>query len=545
MHRSWINVAFFILLSACGGGSDNNLSPPSGSNPAPGGMPVGGPPANRPPVLDLLVSDTDLFEDRGFSIDWFDTSDPDGDGFDVQITQIAGPHASTHLQRTYETFYTAPFVDGGGSQDLVFEVTATDSKGAVTTEQVIFTVFDDVGPGIGIAKTPSGARLVTGTTGNIFVSQDRAYDARLILPGQNGGQTIMRINPSSSTSFPNQLRHIGDLASGSVDFVDWDALDIFASGEYRFIILSEDRNSLDWYRTQEEPSSRGTVSTAYLADNIDVENPCFFASSTISLDQIYWIGQRQRGLSMVRLTMPPEQDGSASSFDHEILDTIGEGRSFCHIFHTQLPRSRYPSGDPNLGPFYPLIAVDYDKTELVIYGYADGQDGYQQLEVLPLELQGLQNQKVVDVISVGWPSVVPRYMMVLLSDGIDGGTHSLVQVNVLSDSDNSTEIEQQTFSWIGGIPIKLVHGPFVGIRPGNQLAMDYVAVSATSDQSMVFQDLEDRPISQPPRFARRGIPFPPGASSAVGVYSVDQNLGEGVLATFPEDQSIRFIPIAQ
>ncbi|KDA04331.1 putative lipoprotein [Hyphomonas oceanitis SCH89] len=303
-------------------------------------------------------------------------------------------------------------------------------------------------------------------------------------------------------------------------------------------MLSETEDKLRWFI-----ASRNDDPIVFSeADNISITDPCHVVGATDSSQDFILVGQRNRGLSVVRIVaVDPDGDGIAVEFDDSVIYSLDVGRSLCHVFPTVLPERVSPefvNGD--LVDLPGVIAVDFDTNEIVLIGDTTDNGAYEVLEVIPIDTQSTEPMKIVDVFSRGNPSLVPRYIAILLTSGIHDGEHRLV---VVSQSNDTKEISQETFSWSGGVPVALLSGPFVGVRPNDQTRPDLVVISGTSEQSLVFENTvpEESGVATVPSFAAPKL-FDVGIGAGSAVAAISENYTDTVvLVSFPDTGEIREI----
>lgn len=498
-------------------------------------------PINRPPSLAVNVRTPDVFEDRPIVIDLDGTIDPDGDPVFPEVTQLSGPTATFSSSDGPVFTWQAPFVSGSRTETLTFEASASDGNGGTATQQITIRVRGDDGRGVGIAILDQGTELLTGTFSEDD-NEDEAFDVRLTRPARGGApnaKEIVYLPTGESDSFASWVEPVVSLPSGSVDSVDWDALadnGINSGGRYQFLLASEDRDTVEWYRTE----TVGGRERGMMAVEIDVESPCTTVAYDDGSRNRLFVGRRTSGLSVIELSPTPASDGSSLRFDYSVVQELGQGRSLCDLLPTDLP-SRYGTSG-----LVDLIAVDHASNTLLLLGDTDDDGAYEQLDMVALDVQSTTPLRIVDVVTAGSPDKAPRFLAVLLSDGRHNGIHRMIHVT----QDNTTrEISQRTYSWNGGAPIALLRGPFSGALPGNQFRQDLVAISGTSSQSVYFDNILDgsAAASAQPVFGE-ATPFNllSGASSAVTVAFFDGAFTQyGVLASFPEERSLRYFNVTE
>ena len=550
----------FLLLStllglvACGGGGS---SPPPPAPPPSGGNPP--PPQNDPPTFLASTPAETVFEGRDIEIRARDIDDPDGDAVHMEFTQVSGPEARwlTSLVGDKPThWFEAPEVTTpGGTETLIFEVSGNDSTNDAVVKQVTITVRDDDKPGLAVAHIDPEIRL--------FAEQYSSYNNRrptnaVNLLEPNGLEAdISELMYGNNDSFSSYGEPFATIQYHPDDIVLYDPL--WFNGVTRpsgpdFIVLSQDRDALEWYTSEYTYDDDGfiTGTRMFLQQSEDFVDPCTVVERTSTGNDFAWVGLREGGV-VVTEVVPVTVDGIIENFDMTRLQTLGADRSLCFIFPTELPRRFDPANVINIRPG--VIAVDYLNKELLLIADTDSDGIWEELEVVPLDLGGNADLEIVDAIASGSPSLVPRWIGILVSDGVDGGDHRLI---IVSQNDD-LEIEQDSIQWSGGAPIKLLRGPFAGDASelfdlaGNQFRQDLAVVSGSATGTVLFRDIKyPLPVAEVPIFSQpQPIPFLDGASSAITVtYSSDSADPDsyprfGIIATFPDDQSLRFFGLRE
>ncbi|MFT2090464.1 hypothetical protein [Paraglaciecola sp. 2405UD69-4] len=150
--------------------------------------------------------------------------------------------------------------------------------------------------------------------------------------------------------------------------------------------------------------------------------------------------------------------------------------------------------------------------------------------------------RILDVFSSGTESESPHYLAVLMSDGEVDGKHSLT---VIGQFDNN-EFEQQVFSWTSGIPQSLVHGSFIGIRPGDQTRKYFAVVTKSPGHVLVFENIipDGARIGETPVYSEPvSFDIEDGAGSAVTAYedfilkTIEQ--GDVIYISYPDTGVVR------
>ena len=110
----------------------------------------------------------------------------------------------------------------------------------------------------------------------------------------------------------------------------------------------------------------------------------------------------------------------------------------------------------------------------------------------------------------------------------------------MSQRNSDNDISQQTFAWTGEIPVALVRGSYVGLRPGDQTRRDFVVIT-NSGEALVFENTvaDNLGVGAEPTFAEPKIfPIDIGAGSAVNAAN-DYPVDDVVMVAFPQSGLVR------
>ena len=551
--KSLISLSCFVALAACGGGSGGSGSPSAQPTPPTGTPP---PPANSAPTFVATAPAETVFEGRIIEIRVRGTNDPDGDSVRFDITQLSGPTAPllTNLAGEEPSYiFEAPSIaTPGGIETLIFEAAGMDGVNDPVTQQVTVTVRDNEQPGLPIAQIEPGDRVFAEQYSS-FNSRRATNEVNLLKP--NGLEAeISKLAGGFHDSFGSYSEAEGMIQFHPEDIILFDPL--WFNGVTRptgpdFIVLSNDRDALEWYTNEYLFDGDGfiTGTRMLLQQSEPFTDPCTVVERASTGNDFAWVGLREGGVVVTEVTPVEATDGTTVSFEQNRLQTLGAGRSLCFVFPTELPKRFDPANTINIRPG--LITVDFLNKELLLVADTDSDGIWEELEVVPLDLSGNPNLEIIDVLATGSPSLVPRYIAILVSDGIDGGDHRVI---VVAQGDDDLEIYQETYQWSGGTPIKLLRGPFAGQAgilsdlAGNQFRQDLAVVSDTATGNVLLRDISyPNPVADVPVFAQpEPFPFMAGASSAItATYFLDgadpdSYANFGIVATFPDDRSLRF-----
>lgn len=542
-----------LALVACGGSGGSGGSAPSlGSSP---------PPTNAAPTFVASAPAETVFEGRVIEIRVRDTDDGDNDIVEFDIVQVSGLDAPLLTNTDGEEpsyYFEAPQVaNAGATETLIFEATGTDNINPPVTRQISVTVRDDDFPGLPLAHIEPDDRLFAEVFA-LFNSRKSTRGIQLLSP--NGSEAeIGSLARGIDDTFGSYTETIGAIHYHPDDIVLFDPLPyvgVSRPDTNDYIVLSGDRDALEWYTSEDVfDSDDEFVGTRLLLQQSEsFIDPCAVAEIEGSGSNFAWIGLRNGGVVVTEIIPVRTQDGTRIGFNQTRLQTLGAGRSLCFLFPTELPQRLNPvSGQSFL---FGIIAVDVLNRELFLIGdlYSDGV--WEELDIVPLDLAGNPDLQVIDMIASGGPSRVPRFIAVLVSDGLDGGDHRLIVVG--QDRDDA-EIFQETYQWSGGAPIKLLRGPFAGNSnderdPADSWDLqDLAVISASATGNVLLRQVigansssSTVPLYAPPVT----FSFMAGASNGVttsyrrdGVES-DGSVRYGIVATFPDDRSLRFFELA-
>lgn len=494
-----------MTLGACGGGGSSSPETTTAT-----------PPSVLPPPLsfDAEVSFQPVLEGNIFLVEVSDSV-----AGNVEISQISGPVAvELDNSNTFINTFLAPELDDDIVETMVFEVTGTSGERSNTV-----TINVDVrgfsGPGKPVAIFDIGIELLAGDVGvpaaiggGLNGSLSGVVGSIPQVPGldsspksfvffgsnENNGFTSYRAQDSITS-----LELFTESSFFEVGTLSFNLQENSGSGS-NFVLLDEVEDQFRYFT--ESGSTPPFIFTE--AEAFTINNPCYVAQRTNTAQDFIWVGQRNDGLSLVRLL--PLGDGQ---FDTSILDQVGDGRSLCHIVTTRFSDRISPVFSNDDSELSDIITVDYDTNELVLFGDI-GEDGqYDELEVVPIETQSSNELSIVDVFSRGTESQVPNYLVILLADYQNNADNRLVLV---AQNAEDREIVQTVFELGEGIPVALNDGPYIGNPAGNQFERDIVVVTENSGAT-IFEYVDDPSNTATPPSYRQAFKFDTGvgAKSAV------------------------------
>lgn len=524
-----------VALVACGGSgsssSSNSTTPP--------------PAVNQAPVI-LIDAPDFIFEKGVMRFDATKTYDPDDDALgEILIEQISGTPA-TYLYavgRENEGFeiWTAPEFDGLASESLSFKITASDFQGLSSSREFNILVEADDLPGQPVGRYEGKLDLVVANAGNI--GPDRPPNQVMAQRHDTIGQSELIWVGSDYTPFTRDIslmevsQPIANATFEEIDYIQYDSLNfnLQVGPGKEFTVLEADNNRIRWFYSDFDTDEDGN--DIYIeSTQMDLESPCFIRRRVATGEDFIWVAHKSGGVSLVRINRIPSDDGVARDFTYETILKTSEDRRLCHIHPTQIDETIIPLEKNGQYQLYrPALAIDFDKNELVVLG--DPRDGgvrYGEITSIPMQTETSETLHVVDVISRGEPNTLPRFMLVLLSDGQMDGIHRLVYVK----QDLYGAISQETFSYEGPPPIGLHLGPMGGDKTGGQYALD-IAIT-TSGSMGVFLDTTGGGISVPPSYADPvTFQMEPGGVNSVSVDYDEDSIDHEILVNYPDTKTLR------
>lgn len=331
----------------------------------------------------------------------------------------------------------------------------------------------------------------------------------------------------------------------SVEFIQTPSLFANGLGDFGMSVIETSQNRLYWYYGD----NRVIPESFTQREVIDVESPCVVRQTSASFANDVVIGQRLKGLSVFDVDTGTDFTNT-TNFSSTFMYNVGDGRSLCHILRGVVPGhyiDQFPSIQNANGFGQPLTAIDYETNEFVFYGDKDGDNKLDELGTVDLLTNSTASLEIVDVISRGLPNQVPRYFLILLSNGQHNGTHRLV---LAAYNNDTLALEQSVIhSWSEGVPIAMAQSQFGGATEGGIFRSDLIVVLGTSDNSFFFDNKllagvggnSLPPIYGTPELLHVG----PGAGSAVAAGKPDvPTLDEtdwGILVSFPDNGEVRYI----
>lgn len=470
-------------------------------------------------------------------IDASDTTDP-ADSFEVTFAQTSGPSA-TRLEdvNAYASLWRAADFDSDTMDQMQFEVTATDARGAVSRQTITIPVRGFAGPGRPIAIYDPEVTLEAYNAlpfSELIASQlefpgSSSNPNKLVFFGEDTTLGYYDYSRPDVRTLDAVFSEVSFLLSNSLGFQFFDF-----GGNYveELLVLDEIEDEFSWFY---QPSA--APSTYEPGGSFSIENPCYLTPRISTRQNFVWIGQRNKGFSVVRLELNVDPSG-VPAIDSELLFETNDGRSLCHLYTTTFADRIYLPDFQDNSNFDNLVGIDFSSNEIVLYGDTDEDQQYEELDSFAIETQSTEPLQIVDVFSRGNSSRYPRFAAILLTNGVHDGEHRLV---ILTQNNDDREFNQTTYRWDSGVPMALLYDAFVGIRPNDQGRRDIVVVTSTGGQSLVLENLvpDNAGIATVPTFAAPVFfSTQPGAISAARAR--DDNFSDAVVAvSYPSSGEVR------
>lgn len=487
-----------MALAACGGGGGGSAPSSTPISPSPPPPPPPPPPPNEAPQLTVEVSPDPVAEAQNFTIDLSNSIDTDGQIVRATVTQptpifypataVSSPASGVgaFIFRAPEVFRHDNSTQGTRS-DLFFQVEIEDDDGSVVTEQVTVNVANVEGATradgvneffrLNLAESVKLFEENTPTTGFNYV-----FGTRTNSSASNGDTEIILLDEVSPAiwNLPNVTPELltdtipdnGPFYPGVFTF------DLDPGTNQQFAVINELQNKIYWFAAFDPANPKAHT----LDTTIEVDAPCDVKGRTNSGQDTVLIGQRDLGLTVIRLIADRPLGFTHEGFDYQFVSTAAPGRSLCFVYPTRLS---LPS--PPISSLDDVIAIDFDRHELVLLADRTAPaEVYEVVGTVPIDTDGLSNLEIVDVKSVGAPGSIPNVIWILMSDGRDLGEHRLVMI--WQESDGS--IMQRPHKFEGGAPAAMQQLKFFPSIPGQLIdfGADIVIRSSTSSEITIFED---------------------------------------------------------
>ena len=528
-----------LAISACGGGG-------SGTDSVSGGAPL---PPNRAPIVVFDVPEF-AFEKGTLRFDATASYDPDEDtGLTIVIEQISGTPAtflySPGQENTGYDVWAAPEFDGVTSESLTFRVTASDYQGLSSSRDFSIRVEADDLAGQPVARYTDELELVVGNSGSH--SPGSAPDEVMAFRHNSAGQSELVWLGGNHRQFGTDIvlqdmsGPLGNATFDKIEHIQYSSFyfNLSPAPSTEFTVVEPDRNRIRWfYREGERDENKDFI---YIeSTQMDIESPCFIHRRLSTGEDFVWVAHESGGVSLVKIDPIRVEGQLAKSFTYSTILKTAEDRKLCHIHPTVIDEAIIPPEKNGQFELYqPALAIDVENNDLVVLGDPrEGGDRYGEITSIPLQTETTETLKVIDVIARGEPSRTPRYMLVLLSDGLEDGIHRLVYIK----QGPFGKITQDTFRYEGPPPIGLHLGPMGGGQAGGQFSLD-IAITTSGDFG-VFFDTTGGGISEPPSFAEPvTFAIAPGGTDAVSLDFDQDTSQQRLLINYPDTKTLRVYQI--
>lgn len=453
------------------------------------------------PDLVIEVSPDPVVEGTSFFINIAASSDPDGEIVRTNVAQMdpgffqaeqvgsPAPDASSFEFMAPEVFFHERSDPGLGAE-IFFDVEIEDDDGSVVTERMTVVVDSVEGTtrAEGVAEFFSlslseEVRLFsqnrpTPSFNFVFgvrpVSTDPGGQQQILLMEgvQDAVSNLLSITPEV---LPDTIPDFGPFFPGVFSF------DLDPGTRQQFAVINELQNKVFWFAAFDPANPKNHE----LDVEIDVASPCYVEGRTNTGQDTVLVGQRNAGLTVLRLIADRPLGANHEGFDTQIVSTAGMTRSLCFLYPTRL--STTTASNPQLSNLDDVIAIDFDTNELVLLAdYAAPDQEYEVVGTLPIDTDGLSGLSIVDALAVGTPGSIPNVIWILMTDGQDMGEHRLVMVS--QDPDGT--INQKPHPFVGGVPSGMQQLKFFPGNPGQLVdaGADIIVTSSTSSQITIFED---------------------------------------------------------
>lgn len=529
-----------VILSACGGGSGSSSSSSSSGGTTP------------PPVADTTAP-TVTFNPTTLSIESGQTETSTLTATDTVGVTMGPTVTCTNGGVFSDSTFSAPTVSQ--ITQSICTASASDAAGNSASATLSVTInpptTSKAGEVVGVFNPPLHLLIGNGDVGGVREGYSSAvFASRRVSGNATSNIEVVAIAGDAILPFDYDKDDIVvvDGVFNSVDFIQTPSLRGSGLPDASISILSSEENKLYWNSLV---SPAGVPDLFENRETIDVDAPCYVEGTNTQFANDVIIGQKSNGLSLFDVDSGSDFTNS-NNFTATLVSETGGNRSLCHFLRGIIPFEIY---NQNLSVFnanfQPVTAIDYDTNEIVFFGDTNGDDNLEELGAVPLLVDSNKDLKIVDVLSRGSSSQVPRYFLILLTDGEHNGDHRLVLVSIDSDTG---ELEQEIiYAWNEGVPIGMAQSQFGGSLEGGIFRTDLIVVLGTTEQSLFFDNLRpldgnfsDPPIYREPVLFEVGL----GAGSVVAGRKPDvPTLDEpdyGILVSFPENGEVRYIsPEAQ
>lgn len=449
------------------------------------------------PDLRADFSPNPILEGESIFIDFSNSSDSDGQIVRSSVVQVnPGFYEATLLNApasalgTFEFLAPEVFFHERNGGELLFEVEIEDDDGSVTRQQISVSVESVLG-----TTRADGVneffKLVLSEEVRLFSgnrptpSFNYVFGTRAVSTDPNGEEQILLMEGVQDAVW-HQLDITPELIADTVPdsgpfFPGVFSFDLDPGTKQQFALINEQQDKIFWFAAFDPATPKSHV----LDVVIDIQSPCYLEGRTNTGQDTALVGQRNGGISVIRLIPDRPLGFRHDGFDVQVLSNTAAGRSLCFVYPARLATTT--ATNPQISNLDDVIAVDYDSNELVLLAdYAAPAEEDEVVGTIPIDTDGLSGLTIVDVTAVGAPSSIPQVMWILMTDGQHMGEHRLVMVWQEADG----TIMQKPHKFVGGVPSSMQQLKFFPSNPGQLIdaGADIVILSSSSADLTIFED---------------------------------------------------------
>lgn len=466
-------------------------------------------------VASATATPTAVDEGQPFKLDASGSTISTGAGLTYAWTQVSGPTVAIANPATAVQDLTAPEVTANGTAQ--FRVTASGGgASASTTVNVNFTNIVQSplyaqSQQVAVSTFTHTVRTLIGRGDYALIGWSEAISDPLSFVG------IKRVNGQlvdNPAPFPGTFAQPVVVEQSDVRFE-------FDPVAPQVGVVSE---GLNRYRIYVDTGSgfNNTIDRT-------IEKPCNATYGTLATGATngIFIGQRQRGFSILKIENGPGNVGASSS----LYRAFNTGQSLCAFLPVTAPLGGTTFSDFRY--LQDLIAIDTDSNTINVFTQANatGVDNvtYTLRETAPIQLNATGTLKLIKTAKVGGFFASEAGLAMVFSDGKHNGEHRLV----ITGLDSNRNLIQETHSWAVGVPVDVMQDNL-----DQDLYPEVVVVTSSSPYAAVFESTVPGaagylPLGAPTYF-EIGLGASAGLSSAKGVLGVN-----ALYIAFPDKKQVK------